>query len=143
MKTHNDLLNCTSIPEETQICFLDDVFYPGMSNEKIYYINIKPYIYNLKFEEMINRLETSGILGVESTSCRDYILSILKKYSYIYEGKTHAAQNIDQILSKQILNHLHLFFNSFPNHNKNKFTKHKRINSAIKKNKTIKKKQNY
>ena len=144
MKTHKDFLKCTSIPDDTEICFLDDVFYPGMSNEKIYYINIKPYIFNLKFEEMITRLEKSGILDGDPTSCREFILSSLKKYSYIYVGKTPAAQNIDKILSKQILNHLQLFFHSEKKYNKiktnNKFTKHNKINNVLKKNKTIKKK---
>jgi hypothetical protein len=141
MKTHKDLLKCTSIPEETKICFLDDVFYPGMSNDNIYYINIKPYIYNLKFDEMINRLENSGILS-DPTLCRDYILSGLKKYSYIYVGKSSQAQNIDKILSKQIQHHLHIFFNSFSKAtnrnnktiaNKNKIFKHKKINNRTKK----------
>jgi hypothetical protein len=151
MKTHRDLLKCTNIPDETKICFLDDVFYPGMSNENIYYINIKPYIYNLKFDEMINRLEKSGIFVGDPTSCRAYILSFLKKYTYIYVGKTSQSQNIDKILSKQILNHLHIFFNSFskpPNKNnktitnKNKIfnegSKHKKTNNRTKKVKKIK-----
>jgi len=63
MKTFNDFTKCTKVPETTQICFLDDVYYPGMGKDNIYYINIKPYVYDLTFEEMINRLIKSGILG--------------------------------------------------------------------------------
>ena len=37
-KTHSDFIKCTKLPEDTQICFLDDVFHPDMSNERIYYI---------------------------------------------------------------------------------------------------------
>ena len=44
MKTHSDLIKCTKVSEDTEICFLDDVYYPDMSNDKIYYINVKPYI---------------------------------------------------------------------------------------------------
>ena len=47
MKTYSDFIKCTKVPEETEICFLDDVYYPDMRNDKIYYINVKPYIYNL------------------------------------------------------------------------------------------------
>jgi len=157
MKTHKDLIKCTKIPEDTYICFLDDVFYPGMSNDKIYYINIKPYIYDLTFDEMINRFQKSGILPAEPTSCRDQILHDMKKYSYIYVGKSVEAQNIDKILSKQIIKHLHKFFDNIKIDNKddqhnhtgikpkkntdnkpNKFTKNKKVF----KNKTIRKKYN-
>ena len=117
MKTHNDFIKCTKVPEDTQICFLDDVFYPDMSNEKIYYINLKPYIHDLDFNEMITRLLKSGILGSDvddPTYCRDYILDFMKKYNYIYVGKTIETQNIDKILSKKILQHLHIFFKIKP-----------------------------
>ena len=40
MKTHSDLIKCTKIPKDTEICFLDDVFYPDMSNEKILYLHL-------------------------------------------------------------------------------------------------------
>ena len=139
MKTHKDLIKCTKIPEDTHICFLDDVFYPGMSNDKIYYINIKPYIYDLTFDEMITRFQKSGILEAESTSCREQILEDMKKYTYFHVEKSVEAQNIDKILSKQIIKHLHLFFDNIKIGIKsvkpNKFTKNKKLF----KNKTLKK----
>ena len=46
-KSHEDLVNCTKIPDTTQICFLDDVFHPKMENPNVYYINVKPYTYDL------------------------------------------------------------------------------------------------
>jgi hypothetical protein len=142
MKTHADLIKCTKLPEDTQICFLDDVFYPDMSNEKIYYINVKPYIHDLEFTEMINRLLNSGILGAEGidpTYCREFMLEYMKKYNYIYVGKNSETQNVDKIVSKKILHHLHIFFKMKPigpnTHNKTKRTKSF-------KNKTLKKRPN-
>lgn len=136
MKTHKDLIKCTKIPEETYICFLDDVFYPGMSNDKIYYINIRPYIYDLSFDEMINRFQKSGIIESLPTLCREQILESLNKYSYMYVEKSNESQNIDKILSKQIIKHLHIFFDNIKFNNKNKLTKNKKVF----KNKTLKKK---
>lgn len=142
MKTHKDLIKCTKIPEDTYICFLDDVFYPGMSNDKIYYINIKPYIYDLTFDEMINRFLNSGILTDLPTSCRGQLLETMKNYAYSHVEKSVESQNIDKILSKQIIKHLHIFFENIKisKHNKvnNKFTKNKKVF----KNKTLKKKYN-
>lgn len=116
MKTHSDLIKCTKIPEHTKICFLDDVFYPDMKNDNIYYINVKPYIYELEFEDMINRCLDKGILGnnVEPTSCREFILTFVKKYHFHYVGNSHLSKNVDNALSKKILEHLHVFFNQPP-----------------------------
>jgi len=142
MKTHADLIKCTKLPENTQICFLDDVFYPDMSNDKIYYINVKPYIHDLEFNEMITRMLNSNILDAEvsdPTYCREFILAFMKRYNYIYVGKTNDSQNIDNILSKKILQHLHMFFKMKPIENKiHKLTKRHKII----KNKTLKKRNN-
>jgi len=142
MKTHSDLIKCTKLPEKTQICFLDDVFYPDMSNENIYYINVKPYIYDLEFNEMITRFLNSDILDVkveDSTYCREFMLIFMKKYNYIYVGKTNDTLNIDKIISKKILYHLNIFFNLKPvgphTNKTNKFAKR----TKTFKNKTLKK----
>ena len=142
MKTHADLIKCTKLPENTQICFLDDVFYPDMSNDKVYYINVKPYIHDLKFDEMITRMLNSDILinddnDIENSAyCRNFILEFMNKYNYIYVKKNINSQNIDDILSKKILQYLHIFFKMKPIDTPNKLTKRKKIF----KNKTLKKK---
>ena len=51
-KTVKDLVNCTKIPEDTKICFLDDQYHPYMKHNNVYYINIKPYVYEYPFDEM-------------------------------------------------------------------------------------------
>lgn len=139
MKTHNDLIKCTKIPDEARICFLDDVFYPGMSNEKIYYINLKPYIHNLTFDEMINRLIEKKLFNIQADLCKDYLTIFLKKYDYIYEEKTVLAQSVDKIISKQILKHLDIFFYKFSDACFNTNTKRRKIikNKTLKKNKNI------
>lgn len=137
MKTHSDLIKCTKVKEDTEICFLDDVYYPDMSNDKIYYINVKPYVYDLDFNEMIKRCLNSGILGGEvddPTYCREFILAYLKKYNYIYVGKNTETHNVDKIVSKKIIQHLHTFFKTKPiGPHTNKTKRHK-----IFKNKTLK-----
>ena len=139
MKTHKDLIKCTKIPEDTQICFLDDVYYPDMSNEKIYYINLKPYVHDLDFDGMITRLLKSDILRPDDpTSCRAFMMAFLKKFNYIYVSKTAETHQIDKILSKKILQHLQIFFKMKPigpdtYKKKNKTSKNKTIH-----NKTLK-----
>jgi len=111
MKCHKDLINCTQIPEDTEICFLDDKFHQGMIHDKVYYINIKPYYHDLSFDEMIERFVKSGLISeTKEKDIKSYILSFLKKYNYTFTKKTKEAQNLDKILSKKIMHHLHIFF---------------------------------
>ncbi len=84
-KTHKDLIKCTKIPIDTEICFMDDSFYPEMANDKIYYINIKPYYYDIEFNEMINRLINSEIGKTIINNIDDFkdtINTNIKLYNY-------------------------------------------------------------
>ena len=58
-KTVEDFLKCTNLNEKTDICFLDDQYHPLMENERVNYINIKPYSHDLSFDEMIKRFITN------------------------------------------------------------------------------------
>jgi hypothetical protein len=152
LKTHEDLIKCTKIPDNTQICFIDDVFYPDMTNDNIYYINIKPYIYDLQFDTIIDRFINSGILtknmNISSNFNLNYndnnfnqtIINHMNKYNHTYTEKLDKAQEIDKILSKKILHHLEIFFNE--NNNKKKHIKrkvtHNKNRNISKRNKTIK-----
>jgi hypothetical protein len=90
---------------------------------------------------MIKRILNKGILdsNINIIEFKTFMLTFLKKYNYIYVKKTEETQNIDKILSKKILQHLHIFFKKKPtgpnaNANTNKTKRHKNI----KKNKTRK-----
>lgn len=120
LKTHEDLIKCTQLPEETQICFLDDVFYPAMSNDKIYYIHVKPYVHDLPFDVMIQRLLGCPTRDVwlppipDERAFRVFMRRHMEQYHYLYVPKTEDEQRVDVILSKRILQHLHVFFKRKP-----------------------------
>ena len=138
MKNHTDLIRCTKIPETTEICFLDDVFHPGMVDDRVYYINLKPYVHDLPFEIMVDRFIKSGIIdlnknvNVTEVEFKKDMLSYMKRYNHDYVEKTKEAQNVDKILTKKILQHLQTFFQK-----KQKTRKTAKIKNV--KNKTIKK----
>jgi len=134
-KTHDDFIRCTKLPQNAEICFLDDTFHPGMSNENIYYINIKPYYYNLSFEEMLERFKNSE-LSKKYDIVEEFekiMLDRWKLYKYIYVEKDKKEYEIDKIVGKHIITHLHRFFNDKPKRTR---TIKKKI---YKKNKTYKK----
>jgi hypothetical protein len=130
MKTHKDLISCTKIPETTQICFIDDVFHPGMTNDNIYYIHIKPYTYDLPFETIVDRFIGSNVLPFD-TSMKEAIITGMKRYNYTYVEKPHLEHEIDAMLTKKILHHLRTFFNRNTNTNTN-------TNTNANSNKTVK-----
>jgi len=134
-KTHNDLIRCTKLPSNTEICFIDDTFYPEMSNEYVYYINVKPYYYVLKLEEMIDRFKYSNI-GKRLINTDDFekvITDIFLAHNFNHIYKNSKEYQLDKIIGKQIISHLQGFFND-------KSKKSKTIKNQ--KSKTIKNQKN-
>jgi len=136
-KSHKDLIKCTKIPSNAEICFLDDTFYPEMANENVYYINVKPYYYDLDFNYMIEKFRESNIgkkIINDDELFEEKIMKHIKLYKYNYINKDLDDYEIDKIIGKQIIIHLHEFFNKTK---KNKSIKNR--TKMNKKNKTTRK----
>jgi hypothetical protein len=114
-KTYADLVRCTQIPANAQICFLDDIYHPEMVHDNVYYINLKPYIHDLPFDDLVTRFVNSKIGQMitdtfDQTDVANRLLSELEKFSYTYVEKTQEETEIDEILGKEIMTHLKFFF---------------------------------
>ena len=135
-KTHKDLIKCTKIPADAEICFMDDFFYPEMVNDNIYYINIKPYMYDLTFEIMIKRFLDSDIgkklVGEDRSEFEELMTEHIKLFKYMVVEKNEKEYEVDKVLGKHIITHLQQFFN---HSTKNRTIK----NRGNKKNRTFKK----
>jgi hypothetical protein len=141
-KTYSDFIKCTKIPINTKICFLDDLYHPEMNNHNVYYIKLKPYIYNLSFETLIQRFISSEIgKTIIKDGAYDYFSDFIKNYmsnyDFIYNNKTQEDYEIDKIITKKTMTHLQNFFSKKylqPTTKSNKAIKNKKY----KKNKTQK-----
>lgn len=135
-KTHKDLIKCTKIPADAEICFMDDFFYPEMVNDNIYYINIKPYMHELTFEIMIKRFLDSDIgkklVGEDRSKFEELMIKHIKLFKYMVVEKNEKEYEVDKVLGKHIITHLQQFFN---HSTKNRTIK----NRGNKKNRTFKK----
>ena len=60
-KKHSDLINCTLMPINTEICFIDDTYYNDMNTNRIYYIQPLSYEHNLTNIEILNRFFSSKL----------------------------------------------------------------------------------
>jgi len=115
-KTYNDFIRCTKLPINAEICYLDDTFYPEMAHDNIYYINIKPYVHDLAFNEMYKRFFESNIgkILIDKKTMNhfiDFAKKNIKSSTFIVVKKNENDYKIDTILSKRILQHLYDFFN--------------------------------
>ena len=114
VKSHKDFIKCTKLPVSAEICFLDDNFFPEMTNDNIYYINVKPYYHDLKFDYMVTKF-SDCVFGKKLISDKSHFINFMsedfKRYNYEYIEKPENEYEIDKILGKQIMLHLGEFFN--------------------------------
>ena len=142
-KTHKDFIKCSKVPKNTQICFIDDTYFPEMHNDEVYYIKIKPYTYHLSIETIVDRIIKSGLIDKLFHQEKDFCINFLKdklieSHSTI-KIKSMKEYNIDKIITKEIMNHIEIFFNSqqkYPNAHFNNI--HKTKKRKLYKNKTKK-----
>jgi hypothetical protein len=137
-KTVNEFIRCGRLPSDIEICFLDDVEHPKMVDERVYYIKLQPYHSYIPFEMFVVRFLNSALyrdvfdkFNVPSitpgmaSNAKKQILSIeihnlFVKYANLSEYDAKANQQdinpreIDEIISKYILYHLHQFFREGP-----------------------------
>lgn len=114
-KSYHDFIKCTRLPLNAEICFIDDNYFPDMHNKNVYYINLKPFVYDIEFNKMIKIFLTSHI-GSQIVKKDDwenfekFMKNEFKLYNYECIEKNPDEYKIDAIISKQILIHLNEFF---------------------------------
>ena len=113
-KTMDDFVRCTKLSENIEVCFIDDLYHSGMVDDKVYYINVKPYKYQINIEKMINTFLDSKLgNNINISDKEDFINSIqheYKEYNYRIHEKTKQEQEVDEIVGKRMLQHLKQFF---------------------------------
>jgi hypothetical protein len=133
-KENNDLIKCSRLPVNSEICFIDDTYYPEMANDNVYYINIKPYYYDLSFEYMFKKLMDSEIgkkiIG-DDNEFEKLMMENINLFKYIVIKKDDKEYEVDKVIGKHIISHLQTFFNRS---SKNRTIK----NRDNKRNKTLK-----
>jgi hypothetical protein len=137
-KTVDDFILCSRLPSNIEVCFLDDLYHPKMTDERVYYIKLQPYYSYIPFETFVVRFLNSdlfrnvfdkmyvpSIIPSMSALVKKEILSIeiynlFVKYATIanYDVKVYQKKinprEIDEIISKYILFHLQQFFRGGP-----------------------------
>ena len=133
-KSVEDLIRCTRINPNTEICFIDDQYHPLMNMDNVYYINVKPYYYSMPYEEMAEKYynHQKDNMTVKKEEFITYILNYMNQYNYPIKNKSEDEAELDKIISKKIVIHLEEFFKKSKKQNtrkrkvvKNRLTKRK------------------
>ena len=115
-KSVKDLVNCTKIPKDTKMCFLDDQFHPEMEDDNVFYINVKPYTANIPFKEMSERYYAKySHPDIEPTVFHKKIVEHMNRYNFTVVKKSDESKKVDRVISKQIVIYLEEFFNKHRN----------------------------
>ena len=111
-KSFKDFINCTKLPDNIELCFIDDVFHEKMIDEKVFYINVKPYVHNIEMNMLNNRFlnSTIGKNVVNKEEFTKKINEFFKLSKYLMKPKTKKEQDIDNVVTKKMFLHIKQFF---------------------------------
>jgi hypothetical protein len=55
-KTYNDLLKCGKLSKQYKILFLDDLDHPQMRTERVTYLLVEKYRYDIEFDKLVKKI---------------------------------------------------------------------------------------
>lgn len=119
-KNINYFINCTIIPKNTEICFIDNTYYNEMLNQQVYYIQPMSYNHNMNKNDVINRFINSyiGNFIISNSNVRTNYKSFLIDWFnitnvYLNRPKKIISHSDCIETTKKILFHIQEFFNVY------------------------------
>jgi len=133
-KSLTDLINCTKLPINTQICFIDDQEHPEMNQNNVLYINIEPYHYNVAYNEIAKHFynKHKNIFNTSIEHFTNYIISNTNTHQLHNLNKPSVQKNMDLLLTYHIIKQVNKFFNSKPQTYTKKYKQHQKKNRTQK-----------
>jgi len=124
-------MNCTKLPSNSQICFIDDQNHNEMYHENVLYINLKPYNHNINFLTMASKTYDKYYSYFPIPKSKEdfinYIANNTQNYKLEYLNKSKVEYNIEQVFGNVLIKKIEAFLNSkprkFTKKNRNKFSK--------------------
>ena len=83
-KTIDDFIHCSRLPSNIEVCFMDDIHHPKMTDERVYYIKLQPYYSYIPFETFVVRFLNSALFRnvfdkIEVPSITPAMTALVKK----------------------------------------------------------------
>lgn len=129
-KTVNDFLRTTRFSQNTEICFIDDLYHEKMDSENVYYIHVEPYTIALPTQTLTSRYYNYYSLNIPYNQFYNVVNNYMSKFNI---SNLHKKNNIDHIYNgQQILLHLQNFLQPLSKNTKKNKT-HYKNNITLKK----------
>ena len=135
-KSYKDLINCTNLPKNTKVCFLDDVYHEEMVNDNVLYINIQPYHHNEDYNVMCYKFynKNNNLFTNSLKEYQNFINLNTSNHNLNALNKPRSQINIEYLFT----NHIIIEINKFLKNRENYTKKYKNKKKNNKNNKTIK-----
>ena len=104
-KTYSDLIRCTLLPKNSEICFVDNSYHSKMVNERVYYIQPRSYEHGLSRDDIIQRFMTQWEIFPITSSIELILYKIYENHKEIHKTNTDAL-----MVSHKIMYHLKEYF---------------------------------
>jgi hypothetical protein len=101
-KRLDDFFRCSTISENADICFVDDVEYPYMKGSKVYYICPRAYIHNLRTNQIIRRIANAPWIPPDSTYSLLQSEDYWQNWFYLHKRRLMRRGQSDLFLDLQI-----------------------------------------
>jgi hypothetical protein len=118
-KTYFDFIQCTLLPKHTEICFLDNAFYPKMVNDSIYYIKPASYYHALSTDEIIQRFVESPFGNLICPTpvylglfCSFMHTQFFAQGENLRQYPSREKQKLDIMVAQKMMYHINDFFYS-------------------------------
>ena len=110
-KTYRDFIQCTMLPNTTEICFVDNTYFPEMKNEKVYYIQPLSYSHCLSVDEICGRL-FGAPLWTEALKHGVTEKNIRKHFEYYREPRLNKVEQfrLNMAVAQKMMFHIKEFF---------------------------------
>ena len=116
-KTFKDFIKCTLLPKKTKVCFVDNVYFPEMKHDRVYYIKPKSYYHHLSNKIIINRFFGSPLCKKLLKSESDLYMynSIISEINFknnidLNSIPSKKELELDVIVAQKIMYHMKEFF---------------------------------
>ena len=129
LKCMTDFRRCTGLPLDTNICYIDDVYYPQMDNVGVYYICIKPFIHKIDMETMISRVSSSTYFQKFIKNMTNFRKDLLSKG--VHNSSSSKTYKEDKEIGIILLQYIKDFFQQSALHTRKQ--KHKQSSSTTRK----------
>lgn len=134
-KTINDFIRSTNLSSNTEICFIDDLYHTKMDADNVYYIHVDPYYASIPFNILGQRYYKQNIENIYNKQhFINFIITNMERYEFSNIIKSSEKNKRDNLVSKELLEHLQNFIKI--NKINNRLTSKKR---SKKNNRTLKK----